>query len=428
MKRRYKAGDWLRIPLTAEVDVLAIITHGVRARLFGYFFPVPSGSRPTHDDLLRLRARDALMCALFGGAALDEARWTPVAVSLHVRPEQWPFPDFALRGAFGRTWQRVTYDPCTMTIRSSQTVAASDARDLPDARFATPSEIEHRLRGRLGLASNAPPFAVYEIAPGFDPAALSIVAPCGRLQMRSELPQRDRAIVAEFINRNPGVELRVCAPSRFDLTMLSNFTMLRRLILDTPHIDSPHVFGSLFDLQHLRVWASCDRTAIGMLPALRSLELLGTPQAGDAIERCAYLQSIAFIGGAPQRFDRLAAAAGIRELSIRHANGVPDLRPLTALRSLELRDVRLQALPDLGCNPLLDRIILERVGPIRDLEALAAMPALRELSVRSMPQLDVTNFLPLSHNTLLRHVEVDLGSRRKNREVYRLLRPGMIHA
>ncbi|HZZ64158.1 MAG TPA: hypothetical protein VFE17_01545 [Candidatus Baltobacteraceae bacterium] len=428
MKRRYKPGDWLRIPLGAEFDALAIITHGVRSRLFGYFFPVACGTRPSHADLVRLGPQDAVMCALFGGAALEEARWALVAASLHLRAERWPFPDFCLRGAFGRTWQRVTYDTSTMAVQSSQTVNESGARELPDARFATPQEIEDRLRQRLGLAMHAPALSIYEIAAGFDPAALSIVLPAGRLQVRGELPQRERALLAGFINRNPGVELRVCAPSRFDVSMLSDLTMLTRLILDTPHLQHPQALRALTRLQHVRIWASCDRTALPFLPSLRSLELVGAPRAGDAVEQCAHLQSVTFAGGVPERFDRLAARQGIRELSIRHAHGVPDPDGLTALRSLELRDVRLAWLPHLHDNTMLERVVLEGVGPVRDLRELAKIKALRELSIRSMPQLAIADFLPLSHDAAPRRLDIDLGSRRKNKEVYRVLRSGMIHA
>ncbi|MBV9269931.1 MAG: hypothetical protein JO165_02475, partial [Candidatus Eremiobacteraeota bacterium] len=58
----------------------------------------------------------------------------------------------------------------------------------------------------------------------------------------------------------------------------------------------------------------------------------------------------------------------------------------------------------------------------RELGVLRELPRLRSLRVRAMPHLNVRDFRVLADCTALRALSVDLGSRKKNREIYRIAR------
>jgi len=82
----------------------------------------------------------------------------------------------------------------------------------------------------------------------------------------------------------------------------------------------------------------------------------------------------------------------------------------------------LSALPDFTKNALLHSVELRNVTLLRDLAPLTYAPALSELRVEGLPQLQVADFQPLRACTTLRSLTVDVGSKTKSREVYKMLR------
>lgn len=429
MKRRYKEGDWIRIPLDASYDAVGVIARACRSRLFGYFFGVPSEYAPSHDDLKRLRAADAAACSLFGGAPLEDARWEIVATSVPFDRGAWPFPQFASRGAFGRTWSVRTYDPASMQTVRSDAAESAVARELPDARFAVADELEALLRERICGVVPSEPLAIYEAGETVEEAGLQLLERGGRLQLGPAVSDASLDRAAAFIADHPEVELRVHGASgdAFDLANLRRFGSLRFLILEVRAANGA-ALASLQELRRLRVGQQAQMLrldALAALPQLRELELRGPSTDLEGVRACPALESLTLVDTPPLRFSALASALRLRELVIAHGKtDLSEIGALPALTRLELRSLALRALPDLSANAALRSLVLRNVRGLRDLAPLTLAPALRELRVEGMPQLDVWDFEPLATAAQLRSAVIDVASRRKSREIYRLLRVG----
>ncbi len=430
MKRRYKEGDWFRISLDAQYDALGVIARACRSRLFGYFFAVPAHAVVTHGELKALQAADAAACALFGGAALEDLRWNMIATSVPFDRQAWPFPQFASRGAFGRTWTRRTYDPQTMQVVKTESIDERDAALLPDARFGTPPELEAYLRERICGIPPREPLAIYELQPRFDPASLQLLSRGGRVQFSEMLAADELRLLAAFIAEHPRVELRVHGFSThaFDLRTLSDFSALHSITLDVRNLAHPEAVTYLQGLQRLRIGRldhAIDLQSLASLPALRALEMSGQFADVAHASACERLEELTLIDTLPIAIAGLASASVLRELTIAHAAApVVDVQALPALARLDLRDMPLAALPNLSRNTALSSIVLRNITHLRDLSPLASAPALRELEIAGMPQLEVWDFKPLESCARLASVTVDLGSRAKSREVYRMLHVG----
>lgn len=428
MKRRYKAGDWFRVPLGAERDAVGIIARACQSRLFGYFFPVEAAHEMRADELRALRPRDAIASALFGGAGLEDARWRLIATSLPFDPQAWPFPQFASRGAFGRTWSLVAYDPESMRIERRTAIDERTAQTLPDARICTPDELEDLLRRAQSGTTAAQPLAVCEIRSPVDVTRLQLLGRGGRAQFSETLSARDLQTLGEFIEAHPNVELRVHGLPRFDLRRIRGFGALRGLVLDVPALENVDALESLGSLESLRLGPMRESVRLDVLHGLahlRALELRGQRADVRAVARLQHLNVLELVDTPPLDLHDLASAAALRRLLIAHGeNGARGVAALPALERLHLRNMPLQTLPDFSANVRLREIELRDITQLQDLTPLAGAPALRELRIEGMPQLNVPDFAPLSRCAQLQHISVDIGSKRKSREVYRLLRMG----
>lgn len=423
MKRRYKEGDWFRIPLDAAYDALGVIARACRSRLFGYFFALPAGAALSPEDLRSLRAIDAAACALFGGAPLEDARWPVVATSVRFDPDAWPFPQFVSRGAFARTWHVRTYDPDTMQAVAVDASTQARAAGLPDARFATAEELETLLRERICGAAPEQPLAIAEVRSPLDPGSLHVLARGGRVQFSELLDEADLDMIANFISEHPLVELRVHGIESFDLCALQRFRSLRSLLLDVPSVRNAHALVSLTQLRTLRIAAMRETIPFPALPQLRKLELHGKRAGTDLLHSLHALQSLTLSDAGRVRISEFGFAENLRELTLAHMPAMlDDIDALPALARLELRELALRELPDLSHNAALQSIALRGVRQLRDLRPLALAPALHELRIENMPQLGVADFEPLAAAAHLHAVNVDVGSRQKEREIYRLLR------
>lgn len=426
MKRRYKQGDWFRVTLGGEHDAIGVIARMCRSRLFGYFFAVAAGAEVTPGKLTALRAHDAIACALFGGAGLEEARWRVVATSLPFDPAAWPFPHFASRGVFGRTWSAVTYDPETMSVASRTALTMEQAAHLPDARFAVPEELEALLRLRLAEETPEVPLSVYEVRAPVDAQSLNILARGGRVQFSEMLLGSDLDTLAAFIAAHPGVELRVHSIANFDLRTLKRFGAVRSLVLDVPSAVNVEALAELHALESFKIGAMDTRTpleALTELPQLHRLELHGANAGVSIAERVTRLDSLALYATPPVRLERMQSAPRLRSLVLSHAAAdVAAVAAMPALERLSLRGISLASLPDFSANANLDSIELREVAGLRDLSPLATAPKLRELRIEGMRHLQMRDFEPLTRCANLLDVSIDIGSKSKTREIYRMLR------
>jgi hypothetical protein len=147
-----------------------------------------------------------------------------------------------------------------------------------------------------------------------------------------------------------------------------------------------------------------------------------------AIAQCSQIESLALVDTPAIDREAFASAPALRELTLAHsAQTRLNLGQFPHLTRLELRDVPLSELPDVSQNAALETIVLRNIRVLHDLTPIACATALRRLEISGTPQLNVEHFKPLRQLANLRRFHVDLGSRRKEREVYRLLNMGTKH-
>lgn len=427
MKRRYKAGDWIRVPLGGDRDAVALIARACRSRLFGYFFPVPSTRAPSHDELRALTAEGAVAALLFGGAAIEQARWPVIATSLAFDPDRWPFPDFAVRGAFGESWTRVRYDPETMQIVERTAIDAAGAAALSDARFAGAHEVEAHLRKRLAGEPAPLTQRICEVRSPLDQQRLRAVEDGGRVQFSTPLREADVQRLAAFIHEHSHVELRVHGFRHgFDAASLSPLMALRSLTLDVRALQHPQALRALTHLRILRIGdVQTDLRFLDALAQLERLELHGTRAALDPVLALRTLQTLVLENTETLDLNALASAPVLQTLVLAHgAYDVQNVCMLTQLHELELRALEIASLPDFSALRHLRRLHLDALKMVRDLTPVLSAHSLRELRITGMPQLNLPDFHPLQACAGLQDLDLDIGSRSKEREIYRLVKRG----
>jgi Leucine-rich repeat (LRR) protein len=161
------------------------------------------------------------------------------------------------------------------------------------------------------------------------------------------------------------------------------------------------------------------------LTQLRDLALHGTRATLAPLQRLAQLQSLTLENTPPVDLSTLAGAPTLETLVLAHGDyRLQTLVALKGLRSLELRALETRTLSVLRALSSVERLTLHGLSQVTDLRPIAALPALRELRIRAMPQLNVHHFEPLQACAGLRVLEVDVGSRTKTREIHRLMQRG----
>ncbi|HET6894536.1 MAG TPA: leucine-rich repeat domain-containing protein [Candidatus Baltobacteraceae bacterium] len=431
MKRRYKRGDWLYVPLGEKHDAVGVIARMCRSRLFGYFFSVPAGEVPSHDALRALTAQDAIAAMLFGGAPLEDDRWHLIATSLGFDPSLWPLPDFASRGAFSESWTKVRYDPESLQIVERCKIGPHEAAALPDARFAGAHDAEVLLRRAIAGEPFARTHTVCEMRSPLDEERLKSLEDGGVVQFSTPLTSTDLDRLAAFIHAHPQVVLRVHGFHHgFDAAQLVRFESLRTLVLDAHRVQHAQQLRALRQMRSLRIGAArLNLDVLDDLTELSSLELRGTRAALAPVLRLPNLRSLVLEGTPPFDLRTSTGAQQLEHLVLAHGNY--DAHAVAAcvnLRDLRLRSLDIEEVPDLSGLRHLEALELHGLARVTDLRAIAQAPALRRLRVGAMPQLNVEHFAPLARCTSLRTLDVEVGSRQKEREIYRLWRAAQARA
>jgi len=190
-----------------------------------------------------------------------------------------------------------------------------------------------------------------------------------------------------------------------DLAIIERFSALRTLFLEgqTQHIEIVSRLTALVDLT-LRSITLPDLSLLLPLDRLLSLDLKlgGTTDIGllPRVGRLRYLE-LWLING-------LSDVSAIAEL--------PEL-PFLFLQALR----RVETLPHLRGAVSLRRVHLETMKGLHDLRPLATAPALEELVLVDMPQLQVEDLRPLVGLPNLRGASIGLGSVRRNEAAASLL-------
>jgi hypothetical protein len=233
-----------------------------------------------------------------------------------------------------------------------------------------------------------------------------------------------------LVRAHPGVELRVHGMDEFDAASLERFDALHSLVLNVQRVLNPAALARLHSLRilHLGRTRECmPLSALASLPALHALELRGAHADIAGMHDFPHLRSLTLVDTPAFDAASMRSRETLRALALAHgAYELNSICALPALERLELRDMRAAQLPDLSRAAHLRILHLRAVRELRDLTPIAAAPALRELRIEAMPQLHVSDFEPLRACASLAKIAVDLQSKAKSREVYRLLALGRI--
>lgn len=406
MKRRYKPGDWFAVPLDAVTNATGLVTHMAGTRLFAYFFE--SG-----------RKRDAA-CARFlcSAQALDDLRWPLIPAPVRADLSQFPLPDLGERGAFGRSWWRRTLDAQTLQTRARTTSERSAVHDLPPAQILTAADVEGRLRELLLGIQRDPPCVICEVRAPLDVRSLDVLAAGGAVQLSQAVQASVIAQLHAALENASPVALRLHAMDGepFDLRALAAWPSLVELSIDTANISRLDALHDMVQLQQLRIARDVEGIS-SVLPVLANLRTLITSAPVTALPRALTTLELIAVRASPA----LLAHTALAHLTIAHSDAADVVLPPT-LRWLELRDMRLRALPDLSRAQALHTLVLRRIRGLKDLSALHHAPVLRLVVIQEMPQLHVDDFKPLAGTPLC--FDLALGNRTMTREVYRLLGSG----
>lgn len=260
-----------------------------------------------------------------------------------------------------------------------------------------------------------------------------------------------RALGARLADR-PDALLSIAAHGMADLEVLAELPGLRRLAVDSLRLTSwdglRHVAGTLEEL--VMGDATLKRISIAPIAAcvhLRVLRLIGPVRDPEAIARLELLEVLTLRSVTLRTLEPLVPMRHLRSLEL-HLGGTADLELLPRVGDLEelelwrirgLRDVsvlgsmpsiralRLQSmsaitsLPSLRGAAGLRTLSLDAMKGITDLSPIAEAPALEELLLVDMPQLDPAALRPLAGHPRLKRGIWGLGSVRKNAEALAIL-------
>ncbi|MDQ2872790.1 MAG: hypothetical protein M3R35_06645 [Candidatus Eremiobacteraeota bacterium] len=245
-----------------------------------------------------------------------------------------------------------------------------------------------------------------------------------RVQFSAPLHGPDLADLAAYVRENPAVELRLHGGAPFNAALIERFAGLRRLVLDVETISFDALAAVADSLEYLAV----GRRVRGpfrapALPHLRELELHGSAIDAAAVARLPALRSLVLSGGTPES---LTAITGVplRSLAIRFGAfaEVTSVAVQERLQHLELRGLpSLRSIPPMRGLAALRSLTLAGLPLVGDVLEVLEAPALERLEIDGMPHLLVFDLYCLRQLKTLSSVAIDIGGRRKNREVYRAL-------
>jgi hypothetical protein len=190
-----------------------------------------------------------------------------------------------------------------------------------------------------------------------------------------------------------------------DVRLLTRFGRLRRLGLEGP-VRHPDAISAFTELERLllRSITLPDLAALLPMTNLRRLDLKlgGTNDLG-----------------------LLPRVGRIEELEIWRVRGLDDLAAIgemLALRTLWLEALpQVRALPDLSALTELRTVTLHTMKGLRDLSSLATAPALEDLALIAMPQVEPEALRPLAGHPTLRRAHWNIGSLKKTFEAHDVL-------
>jgi len=109
-KLPYKEGDWFAVPLEKHGYAIGLIARGTKgAILLGYFFGPPRRTIPSCEDIIDLKAEDAVLIRMFGDLGLLNGEWPIICASQKWNREEWPMPEFVRIGSISGKASLIKY-------------------------------------------------------------------------------------------------------------------------------------------------------------------------------------------------------------------------------------------------------------------------------------------------------------------------------
>jgi hypothetical protein len=299
--------------------------------------------------------------------------------------------------------------------------AAPDGADRrPVGVEAVEAILHERLAGRERVV-------VYDARTPLVERRFEILREGGRLRVSSALNRADLACVRSFLDAHREVELELdsAAGESTAAVLLGAERGAVRFRGDVSALLAAVAQpGSLRSLD-LVAAGPFSAKLLRRFPALRSLGLRGAVRDLDALRALTVLERLAIADLPTQPLGVLTNMPSLRELRLAHLEGF-EPRELAggSLLALGLRSLPLHSLEWLATSPSLETLELDDLPLVTSVHPIAALAALRRLTIARMPQLSVRDCAPLNDLPALVAVTVDIGGRRKSREVYRALNLG----
>ena len=273
---------------------------------------------------------------------------------------------------------------------------------------------------------------------------------CGVIQFSQPLAPAQLQRAGDLIADRPDVELYVYGKASKDLGFLWYFERARRLHLALYDLDDIGGFSFLQDgLEELTFGETKKKFSLGFIegfPRLKKLFLVGHKKDLQAIRALgdlaslglsgitlpdlslllplARLRKLAILLGGTTNLSLLPRLPGLEDLFLMRITKLSDLGvlgDLPSLKTLRLDWMRnVTSLPNLAGLARLDDVTLDTMKGLADLSPLAAAPALRRLSVASMPQLAADSFRCFIGHPRLEELWAYTGKSTVNEQVKRM--------
>ncbi|MFN2449905.1 MAG: hypothetical protein ABR508_09015 [Candidatus Baltobacteraceae bacterium] len=255
-----------------------------------------------------------------------------------------------------------------------------------------------------------------------DPGSLRVLRQGGRVQCAQALTPADVRVLVRELGGVHDIELRIHAVhgAPFDVRTLRGWPSLAALFVDTANVSGLETLDELRALQRVRLTANgTPLAALPAPPSVRALALHGFSEL-NGIARWLHVEDLT-VSACSGLVAHDLAPLPLRRLLLAHGTyRLADMASLQVLSELQLHDVPLCVLPDLTNASALRRIVLRGVRLLRDLTPLSRAPALQSLTLEAMPQLTIDDLRALRALAPTVNVQVRLGSRMLDREVYRM--------
>ncbi len=394
MKRGFREGDLFAVPLGDGRFGAGVISAGTRNVLCGHFFAPAYGALPGGRDLDGATAAQALFAARFFDEALHESRWPVLRPLPHFVRSAWPKPDG---------------EPLEARFVEQAFAARLDGRDAARRVFAVRDLRASRSELSLGVG------------------ALSVQT---RLQWREPMQPGDLAQIERLAASREDTWVRLYGSAGVQAPHLTAWPALHRLALDgaaaTPSLPR---FDAVAELALDGVPGDLAGT-LARFPNVRALECDARGASFDcrALASLPKLERVSLIAARCENAEALAGIGSLRALSLRECDlagsdalaggAVGFVGP--ALRALRIASMpQIRSIETLRGHASLRTLALEGLTHLDDVAAIASLPALESLALTGVWHLRVDDVAFVTELPSLRRLEIDLGGRRKNVEIYR---------